>query len=103
MTPAIGITTYEDHASWRNWSSKAAVLPWMYVEAVRRSGGRPVLLPPGGNAEEAADTVAGLDGLVVSGGPDIDPVRYGAARHPQTGPPVTARDAWDLAITSNAL
>jgi len=79
------------------------MLPWAYVDAVRRSGGRPVMLPPGGDDAEASATVAGLDGLVVSGGPDIDPIRYGAARHPMTQPPVTLRDAWDLAITSHAL
>ncbi len=38
MTPVIGITTYEDQASWRGWSARAAMLPYVYVEAVRRSG-----------------------------------------------------------------
>jgi putative glutamine amidotransferase len=79
------------------------MLPYVYVEAIRRSGGRPVLLPPGGDDAEAAETVAGLDGLVVSGGPDIDPVRYGASRHPATQVPATLRDAWDLAVTGHAL
>jgi len=79
------------------------MLPWVYVDAVRRSGGRPVLLPPGGDDVEASATVAGLDGLVVSGGPDVDPVTYGADRHEQTQIPVTLRDAWDLAVTGHAL
>ena len=79
------------------------MLPAVYVDAVRRSGGRPVLLPPGGDHEEAAVTVAGLDGLVVPGGPDIDPERYGAARHPETQAPGPVRDAWDFAVTSAAL
>src|SRR6204780_752069 len=103
MRPSIGITTYDDVASWGLWHSRAAMLPWPYVDSVRRSGGRPVLLPPGGDDDEASATVAGLDGLVVSGGPDIDPVRYGAARHPETQSPVTLRDAWELAVTSHAL
>jgi putative glutamine amidotransferase len=103
MTPVIGITTYDVEASWGAWTAQAAVLPFTYVNAVRRSGGRAVLLPPGGADEEAGATVAGLDGLVVAGGPDVDPIRYGTARHPQTTPPVTVRDAWDLALTSSAV
>jgi putative glutamine amidotransferase len=103
MSPVIGVTTYEDHASWRSWNARAALVPYVYVEAVRAAGGRAVLLPPGGSDAEARETVAGLDGLVVSGGPDIDPARYGAARHPKTQRPVPVRDAWDLAITSSAL
>src|SRR5215467_3060361 len=67
MTPVIGITTYEDQASWRNWSARASILPYVYVDSVRRSGGRAVLLPPGGDDDEASATVASLDGLVVTG------------------------------------
>ena len=103
MTPVIGITTYEDQASWRGWSARAAMLPYVYVDSVRRSGGRAVLLPPGGDDEEACATVAALDGLIVTGGPDVYPVRYGAVRHPHTQAPVTLRDAWDLAVTGHAL
>jgi putative glutamine amidotransferase len=103
MTPVIGITAYDDEAAWRNWKARAALLPYAYVNAVRQAGGRPVLLPPGGDADEASATVAGLDGLVVSGGPDTDPVRYGQARHPRTQPSVPVRDAWDLAVTGAAL
>jgi putative glutamine amidotransferase len=103
MSPVIGITTYEDHAAWRGWNERAALLPYVYVDAVRRSGGRPVLLAPGGDAAEARQTVAGLDGLVIAGGPDVDPSWYGAVRHPMTQPPVPARDEWELAITAAAL
>ena len=103
MTPLIGITTYNDHARWRDWSAPAAVLPRSYVDAVRRAGGRAVLLPPGGTAAEAAATVADLDGLVVAGGGDVDPSRYGATMHPATGAPDADRDAWELALLDSAL
>ena len=104
MTPVIGITAYdEEAAAWRRWKARAAVLPYAYVNAVRRAGGRPVLLPPGGDANEASETVAGLNGLIVSGGPDVEPVRYGQARHPKTQSSVPVRDAWELAVTGAAL
>jgi gamma-glutamyl-gamma-aminobutyrate hydrolase PuuD len=103
MTPLIGITTYNDTAQWRDWSSPAALIPRTYVDAVRRSGGRPVLLPPGGDPAEAAATVADLDGVIVSGGGDVDPARYGAAAQPETGAPNPERDAWELAVLDAAL
>ena len=103
MPPLIGISTYSDFARWRDWSSPAALIPRTYVDAVRRSGGRPVLLPPGGDPAEAAATVADLDGLIVSGGGDVDPSRYGAAMHPATGAPDAERDSWELALLDCAL
>ena len=103
MRPLIGISTYNDLAQWRDWSSPAALIPRTYVDAVRRSQGRPVLLPPGGDPAEAAATVADLDGLIVSGGGDVDPGRYGAAAHPETGAPNEERDGWELALIDAAL
>ena len=103
MTPVIGIATHDDEVTWRNLTARAAVLPYTYVDAVRASGGRPVLLPAGGTDEEAGTAVAGIDGLIVAGGPDVDPTRYGASRHPLTQPPAPTRDSWELAVTSSAL
>ncbi|HEX3751324.1 MAG TPA: gamma-glutamyl-gamma-aminobutyrate hydrolase family protein [Streptosporangiaceae bacterium] len=103
MRPLIGISTYNDLAQWRDWNAPAALIPQTYVNAVRRSGGRPVLLPPGGDPAEAAATVADLDGLIVSGGGDVDPARYGAAPHPETGAPNRERDGWELALLDAAL
>jgi putative glutamine amidotransferase len=103
MSPLIGITTYDGPAQWRGWSMAADLLPRSYVDAVRRAGGRPVLLPPGGSPAEAAATVAGLDGLIVSGGEDVDPAHYGAARQPETGAANPERDTWELAVVNCAL
>src|SRR5260370_31212135 len=90
MTPVIGITAYDDEAAWRNWKARAAMLPYAYVNAVRQGGGRPVLLPPGGDEAEASATVAELDGLVVAGGAGIDPPRDRPARPPRPPPPPPA-------------
>jgi gamma-glutamyl-gamma-aminobutyrate hydrolase PuuD len=103
MTPVIGITAYDSTAAWQDWNARAALLPYAYVDAVRKAGGRPVLLPAGEDADEASATVAGLDGLVVAGGPDIDPARYGQAPHPRTQASGPVRDTWDLAVTGAAL
>jgi gamma-glutamyl-gamma-aminobutyrate hydrolase PuuD len=103
MAPTIGITTYHTNADWRGWSEEGAVLQWAYVSAVRAAGGRPVLLPPGGDVAEAEATVAVLDGIVIAGGGDINPAIYGAAKHPKTGVSTPDRDAWELAVAEAAL
>jgi len=103
MAPTIGITTYHSNADWRGWSEEGALLPWTYVTAIRNSGGRPVLLPPGGDAAEAEATVSVLDGVVIAGGGDIDPAIYGAARHPMTEVTAPDRDAWELGVADAAI
>lgn len=101
--PLIGISTYlEDEARWGVWTLPAAVLPAGYHRMVQRSGGLAALLPPDA-PEAAAAAVARLDGLVVAGGADVEPARYGAEPHPRTGPPALARDAWELALIRAAL
>jgi len=103
MAPTIGITTYHTNADWRGWSEDGALLPWRYVSAIRAGGGRPVLLPPGGDAAEAEETVSVLDGVVIAGGGDINPAIYGAKKHPKTSANAPDRDAWELAIADAAV
>ncbi|MFF9344204.1 MULTISPECIES: gamma-glutamyl-gamma-aminobutyrate hydrolase family protein [unclassified Streptomyces] len=100
--PLIGVTTYLDRARWRVWDMPAALLPAHYPRYVREGGGLVAMLPPDGPAEAAA-VVARLDGLVVAGGADVEPARYGAEPDPRTGPPARERDAWELALIDAAL
>ncbi len=101
--PLIGISTYlEAGARWGVWELEAALLPVGYPRLVQRAGGLAAMLPPDA-PEQAAAAVARLDGLVIAGGPDVEPVRYGAERDPRTGPPARARDAWELALIEAAL
>ena len=60
-----------------------------YVEALRRAGAIPVLIPP--QPENAAEVIAGLDGLVLAGGDDCDPAAYGEERHPTVDRPMDPR------------
>ena len=101
--PLIGVSTYlEAGARWGVWELEAALLPVGYPRLVQRSGGLAAMLPPD-EPEQAAATVARLDALVIAGGPDVDPARYGAERDPRTGPPAHARDTWELALIDAAL
>ncbi|CAL9653304.1 Putative glutamine amidotransferase [Streptomyces sp. enrichment culture] len=101
--PLIGVSTYlESGARWGVWELEAALLPVGYPRLVQRAGGLAAMLPPD-DPEQAAEAVARLDGLVIAGGPDVEPVRYGAEREERTGPPAPDRDAWELALIDAAL
>lgn len=100
-TPLIGLSTYREEAAWGVWHQPADLLPTPYARAVEATGGVPVLLPP--QATAAAEVVvARLDGLVVSGGADVDPARYDAPPHPRTAGWRPDRDAWELALLDAA-
>ncbi|MCB5170329.1 gamma-glutamyl-gamma-aminobutyrate hydrolase family protein [Streptomyces bambusae] len=101
--PLIGITTYlEASTRYGPWDVPAALAPSGYHEFVQACGGTAVLLPPD-EPEAAAGLVSRLDALVIAGGPDVDPARYGAVRDPRTGPAAPERDAWELALVRAAL
>ncbi|MFD9213674.1 gamma-glutamyl-gamma-aminobutyrate hydrolase family protein [Streptomyces sp. NPDC087659] len=100
--PLIGVSTYLEDASWGVWRLPAALLPVGYPRLVQAAGGIAAMLPPD-EPDRAAAAVARLDGLVVAGGPDVEPVRYGAEPWPRTGPPARERDSWELALIRAAL
>ncbi|MFF3086992.1 gamma-glutamyl-gamma-aminobutyrate hydrolase family protein [Streptomyces nojiriensis] len=101
--PLIGITTYvEDSTRYGVWDLPTSLVPTGYYELVQAAGGAAVLLPPD-EPGSAAEVLSRVDGLVVAGGPDLDPVHYGAARDSRTGAPATVRDHWELALIAAAL
>src|ERR671938_1420970 len=94
--PVIGITGYSARATRGAWDADAVLLPRPYVEAVARAGAAPVVLPPVPDVIAAA--LPRLDALVVSGGPDVDPARYGEPRGEHTQPANEERDASELLL-----
>ncbi|MFD4940457.1 gamma-glutamyl-gamma-aminobutyrate hydrolase family protein [Streptomyces virginiae] len=101
--PLIGITTYvEESTRYGVWDLPTSLVPTGYYELVQAAGGAAVLLPPD-EPGSAAEVLSRVDGLVVAGGPDLDPVHYGAARDSCTGAPATVRDHWELALIAAAL
>jgi putative glutamine amidotransferase len=100
--PRIGATTYRERTRRGDWDELSDVLPASYALATEAAGGVSMLLPPTA-AQHAAAVLDGVDGLLLSGGADVDPARYGAPAHPETGSPRTDRDAWELALVEQAL
>ncbi|MGI9823339.1 gamma-glutamyl-gamma-aminobutyrate hydrolase family protein [Agromyces sp. Marseille-Q5079] len=102
--PLIGVTTYLEQASTGVWDVPASFLPKAYLDAVTDAGGIAVLLPPQPASPEVARTLLdALDGLIVAGGADVDPARYGQAPHPRTGAPRPDRDEWEHVLLTEAI
>ena len=101
MPTVIGITTYAEHVLWSERERISAALPWSYVTAVREAGGVAVLLPPG--EDDPLHVLEAVDGLVLSGGGDIDPTHYGEEPHPATDEVRPDRDAQELALARAAM
>lgn len=99
--PIIGITSYAQPARWGAWELPAALVPWDYVESVEAAGGRALVVPPA--TEAVDDTLDVLDGVVLSGGIDVDPKVYGAKPHDSTDAPHEHRDSGELALLARAL
>jgi gamma-glutamyl-gamma-aminobutyrate hydrolase PuuD len=87
VRPLIGITSYAEEASWGHWTLPAALVPLSYVRSVEVAGGRPIVVPPAADGVE--ETLDALDGLIFSGGADLDPA--------------AERDRGELALLTGAL
>ncbi|MBV8887820.1 MAG: gamma-glutamyl-gamma-aminobutyrate hydrolase family protein [Chroococcidiopsidaceae cyanobacterium CP_BM_RX_35] len=101
--PLIGITTpLIEFTTPQERKTQLFCLRSDYVEAVRRVGGMPILLPPG-EPEESALLLERVDGLVFSGGGDIDPSIYNGEAHPTIYNTDVKRDRFELALSQLAL
>lgn len=107
VRPVVGLTTYLQQAQTGVWDVRASFLPAIYFEGVTLAGGISALLPPQPVDADIAETVlGGLDGLIITGGRDVDPAGYGQQPHPATDAPgedSRMRDAWELGLLKGAI
>jgi putative glutamine amidotransferase len=108
MRPLIGVTTSEvrrgDLATLRRHGEPPQhemALGLTYMRAVELAGGVPVVLPPL-EAGAMATLLARLDGVCLSGGPDLDPAAYGARAHEALGPTEPALDRFEFELARAA-
>jgi putative glutamine amidotransferase len=103
--PVIGICTAVEEAAWGAWQGTLANLsPRSYSLTVQAAGGLALLLPPDDAvAEQPAELLGLVDGLLLAGGSDIDPGSYGSRPHPETGQTWPERDRFELALAHAAL
>jgi putative glutamine amidotransferase len=109
MRPLIGVTTSELRPSAMATTRRQGEPPhpemalgMTYLHAIERAGGVPVVLPPCVSDLDAL--IARLDGVCLSGGPDLDPAAYGArSRHDELGPTEPSLDEFELALARAAI
>lgn len=102
MRPRIAITTSTGPESGSH-GLPAITLNAQYVAAIQEPGGCAVLLTPAHDEQAVRELLACCHGLLLTGGEDVDPVRYGAAPHPELGAVNEARDAMEIAAVRTAL
>jgi putative glutamine amidotransferase len=102
--PIIGICPGQERARWSVWEQEAVLVPRSYIAAVQRAGGLALVLPPDAElVEDPGEALELVDGLLLTGGADIDPASYGEPRHPETGETMPERDQFEIALTRAAI
>lgn len=97
MRPLVGVTIGTDHRRQGHFALRKD-----YVRAVEAAGGLPVVLAPG-RPEDAASLLDRLQGLVLSGGEDVDPAHYGEPAHETVTEVTPERDLFELALAREAV
>ena len=97
--PLIGVTTSVTVDKY----PERAYVNAAYLDAVQQAGGVPVLLAPQLGAAARAALLARIDGVLLTGGGDVDPARFGEPRHPAVSEVSPARDALEIELTHWAL
>ncbi len=104
MKPVIGLTSYRQRGQTGVWDTEMAVLPAYYLEGVTRAGGIAVILPPQQvDSEDARNLLSGLDGLIITGGRDVEAARYGHDSHEKAEKPDRLRDLLEDELISAAI
>jgi putative glutamine amidotransferase len=102
--PVIGICAAIEQARWGSWDSLVVLSPRTYSLAVQREGGLGLVLPPDESiAAEPGDLLDLLDGLLLSGGSDIEPGTYGESPRPETSGGRAERDRFEIALARGAI
>lgn len=100
--PVIGVTSYVEPASWGSWRDvPAALVPHAYVRHIAGAGGIALLVPPlplDADEDDAREVLSRLDGLIIAGGVDVQPSRYGEPAHPLAQHPRPERDGSELLL-----
>jgi putative glutamine amidotransferase len=101
--PLVGIPSYHlAHGRVSGWVTGGFALPERYVSALRRAGVRPIILP-GHDPSPPEEVLAPLTGLVLAGGGDVDPCRYGAEADPSVYGVDVERDTTEFELAAAAL
>jgi putative glutamine amidotransferase len=104
MKPVIGLTSYRQRGQTGVWDTEMAMLPAFYLEGVTRAGGIAVIVPPQQiDSEDARNLLAGLDGLIVTGGRDVEAARYGHQSHEKAEKPDRLRDLLEDELITAAI
>jgi putative glutamine amidotransferase len=104
VTPNIGVTCNVEEVRYGGlWTEMAAMVPLTYVRAIARAGARPLLIAPTpADLADPGELLDLLDGVLVTGGADLDASTYGEDAHPETEATSADRDAFELLLVRHA-